>query len=183
MQYTEPITLTRDCDGTIIPYGQKVSLKAGQEVRITQALGGSYTLLIQGNLVRLEGKDADAIGKEPVTRQAAFKEQDDDVPVDEQRAWDVMKSCYDPEIPVNIVDLGLIYSCEFSPLEKGGTRVEVKMTLTAPGCGMGGPLAEEVKSKIMEIPGVKEVDVELVWDPPWNQSMISEAAKLQLGMM
>lgn len=183
MQHSEPITLSRDCDATIIPYGQKITLKAGQEVRITQALGGSYTLLIQGNLVRLEGKDADAIGKEPVTQEPVSEDQDEDVEVDEQRVWEVMKTCYDPEIPVNIVDLGLIYSCELSPLDKGGTRVEVKMTLTAPGCGMGGPLADEVKSKIMEVPGVKEVDVELVWDPPWNQSMISEAAKLQLGMM
>lgn len=183
MQYSEPITLSRDCEATIIPYGQKVTLKAGQEVRITQALGGSYTLLIQGNLVRLEGKDADAIGKEPVTQEPKSKDEDEDVEVDEQRVWDVMKSCYDPEIPVNIVDLGLIYSCEFKPLKEGGTVVEVKMTLTAPGCGMGGPLADEVKSKIMEVPGVKEVEVDLVWDPPWNQSMISEAAKLQLGMM
>ncbi|MFQ6615834.1 MAG: putative Fe-S cluster assembly protein SufT [Fidelibacterota bacterium] len=183
MQYSEPITLTRDCEATIIPYGTKVTLKSGEEVRITQALGGSYTLLIHGNLVRLEGKDADAIGEEPVAQEPATREQDENVEVDEQRVWNVMKSCYDPEIPVNIVDLGLIYSCEFIPLEKGGTRVEVKMTLTAPGCGMGGPLAEEVKSRIMEIPGVREVDVELVWDPPWNQSMISDAAKLQLGLL
>lgn len=183
MQYSQPISLTRDCEATLIPYGKKVALKAGEQVRITQALGGSYTLLVHGNLVLLEGKDSDAIGKEPVAQEPVTVDEDNDVEVDENRVWDVMKTCYDPEIPVNIVDLGLIYSCDFVPLDQGGTRVEVKMTLTAPGCGMGGPLAEEVQSKIMEVPGVKEVDVALVWDPPWNQSMISEAAKLQLGLL
>lgn len=185
MQYNQPIILTRNCEATLIPYGKRVALKAGEEVRITQALGGSYTLLVHGNLVLLEGKDADAIGKEPVSQEPVAGEEDEDVEVDEKRVWDVMKTCYDPEIPVNIVDLGLIYSCEFIPAvrDDGGTRVEVKMTLTAPGCGMGGPLSEEVKSKILEVPGVKEVDVELVWDPPWNQSMISEAAQLQLGIL
>lgn len=183
MQFSEPITLTRDCEATLIPYGKKVTLQAGEEVRITQALGGSYTLLVHGNLVRLEGKDADAIGEKPVAREAVHRDEDENVPVDEQSVWEAMKTCYDPEIPINIVDLGLIYSCDFIPLEKGGTRVEVKMTLTAPGCGMGGPLAEEVKLKIMGVPGVREVDVELVWDPPWNQSMISEAARLQLGLL
>lgn len=185
MQYNQPIILTRDCETTLIPYGKKVGLKAGEEVRITQALGGSYTLLVHGNLVRLEGKDADAIGKEPVSQEPVTADEDGDIEVDEKRVWDVMKTCYDPEIPVNIVDLGLIYSCDIIPIgqEKRGSRIEVKMTLTAPGCGMGGPLAEEVKSKIMEVPGVKEVEVDLVWDPPWNQGMISEAAKLQLGIL
>ncbi|MFQ6674072.1 MAG: putative Fe-S cluster assembly protein SufT [Fidelibacterota bacterium] len=179
---TEMITLTRACEATLIPYGKKVTLKAGEEVRITQALGDSFTLLIHGNLVRIEGKDADAIGKEPA-RPSPPRETDHEGPVDEQMVWDAIRTCYDPEIPLNIVDLGLIYSCDFISLEGSGTRVEVKMTLTAPGCGMGGPLAEEVRNKILGVPGVTDVDVDLVWDPPWNQSMISEAARLQLGIL
>ncbi|MFQ6676086.1 MAG: iron-sulfur cluster assembly protein, partial [Fidelibacterota bacterium] len=116
MQFSEPITLTRDCEATLIPYGKKVTLQAGEEVRITQALGGSYTLLVHGNLVRLEGKDADAIGEKPVAREAVHRDEDENVPVDEQSVWEAMKTCYDPEIPINIVDLGLIYSCDFIPL-------------------------------------------------------------------
>ena len=184
--YGEPgerIRLLRDCEATLIPYGSKVTLKAGEEVSITQALGGSYTLLIHNNLVRIEGKDADAIGKKLTSIPLTEEKKDTHKPVKEQSIWEVMKTCYDPEIPVNIVDLGLIYSCELFPQEEGGTRVEVKMTLTTPGCGMGGPLSEEAKTKILGIPGVTSVEVELVWDPPWNQDMMSDVAKLQLGMM
>lgn len=177
------ITLTRDCEATLIPYGTKVILTKGEQVRITQALGGSYSLLIRGSLVRIEGKDADAIGKEPSAEFQAERIEDYEGPVDERAVWNAMKTCYDPEIPVNIVDLGLIYSCELFPQDTGGTRIEVKMTLTAPGCGMGGPLSEEVKHKILAVPGVARVDVDLVWDPPWNQSMMSDAAKLEMGML
>lgn len=176
------LTLTRNCEATLIPYGTKVTLQAGEEVKITQALGGSYTLLIHGNLVRIEEKDIDAIGKTPPSHQTGIKKSSLK-PVDETSVWDVIKTCYDPEIPVNIVDLGLVYSCELFPLEEGGTRIEVKMTLTSPGCGMGEPLSQEVKAKILDIPGVSDVIVDLVWDPPWNQEMMSDAAKLQLGMM
>lgn len=186
MASAELITLTRDCNAILIPYGERVVLKEGEQATITQALGGNYTLLIRGSLVRVDGKDADAIGKEPgpKTDPAISPEKEKSgVEVDEQTVWEAMRTCYDPEIPINIVDLGLIYSCEFFPLEDGGTRVEVKMTLTAPGCGMGGPISEEVKDKILGVPGVTEADVDLVWDPPWNHEMMSEGAKLQLGML
>ncbi len=148
---------------------------------ITQSLGGSYTVLVNGNMVRIDGKDADAIGK-TVTPAGKDENVDHKGPVDRQKVWDRMKSCYDPEIPVNIVDLGLVYDCDIKPLEQGN-RVEVKMTLTAPGCGMGDTIRRDVESKIKEVPGVTEVDVQLVWEPQWNQSMMSEAAKLQLGLM
>ncbi|MEE9167252.1 MAG: putative Fe-S cluster assembly protein SufT [Candidatus Neomarinimicrobiota bacterium] len=177
------IVLKRDCEATLIPYGNKVTLKAGEEVRITQALGGNYTVVIRGNLVRIVGKDADALGMESAATERVEKTKQTGGPVDEQAVWEVMKTCYDPEIPVNIVDLGLIYSCEFSPSEEGSTEVQVRMTLTAPGCGMGGPLSEELRQKILDLPGVSEVEVELVWDPPWNRDMMSDAAKLQLGML
>lgn len=176
-------TLQRDCTATLIPYGTPVVVNKGEQVRITQALGGSYTVLIHGNLVRIEGKDADALGKEPPVADEPEKGEESQGPVDEEAVWNAMRNCYDPEIPVNIVDLGLIYSCKFFPEKKGGTRVEVKMTLTTPGCGMGGQIAEEVKSRILGVPGVSDVEVDLIWDPPWSREMMSDAAKLQLGMM
>ena len=181
MDQPELIELTRDCQATWIPSGTPVTLKKGEKVMISQSLGGSYTLVINGNMVRIEGKDADAIGKPIVARADAAA--DAKGPIDRQKIWDQMKSCYDPEIPVNIVDLGLVYDCDIKPLEAGGNRVEVKMTLTAPGCGMGETIRRDVESKIKDIPGVTEVDVQLVWEPQWNQSMMSEAAKLQLGLM
>lgn len=190
MASAELITFTRDCNAILIPYGEKVVLKEGEQATITQALGGNYTLLIRGSLVRVDGKDADALGKEPTgaetpetdTAISPEKEKSEDE-VDEQTVWEAMRTCYDPEIPVNIVDLGLVYSCEFFRREGVGTRVEVKMTLTAPGCGMGGPISEEVTDKILGVPGVAEAQVDLVWDPPWNHEMMSEGAKLQLGML
>lgn len=183
MEAEETVTLTRDCQVTLIPYGETVILKAGEEARITQALGGNYTLLIRGSLVRIEGKDADAIGKEPATQADISVEEDYSEPAEEDEVWGAMKTCYDPEIPVNIVDLGLIYSCEITPMEEGGSHVGVKMTLTAPGCGLGPVIADEVGMKIRALRGVRDVDVDLVWDPPWSQEMMSEAAKLHLGMM
>ena len=176
------IEISRDCQATWIPSGTPVTLKKGEKVMISQSLGGSYTVLINGNMVRIEGKDADAIGKS-VSAAPKVDAADAKGPVDRQKIWDQMKSCYDPEIPVNIVDLGLVYDCDIKPLEKGGNRVEVKMTLTAPGCGMGETIRRDVESKIKDVPGVAEVDVQLVWEPQWNQSMMSEAAKLQLGLM
>jgi len=176
------IELTRDCEAAWIPSGTPVTLKKGEKVMITQSLGGSYTMLINGNMVRIDGKDADAIGK-PVVAAPKAEAADHQGPVDRQKIWDRMKSCYDPEIPVNIVDLGLVYDCDIKPVESGGNRVEIKMTLTAPGCGMGDTIRRDVESKIKDVPGVTEVDVQLVWDPQWNQSMMSEAAKLQLGLM
>jgi len=178
----EKIVVERDCEATLIPFGNKITLKKGEEAHITQALGGSYTLMIRGNLVRIEGKDADAIGKIPQI-QPWLEETENDGRVDEKAVWDAMKTCYDPEIPVNVVDLGLIYSCKISDADNGGSNVSVKMTLTAPGCGMGDMIASEVKQKIEGIPGTNEARVELVWDPPWDRDMITESARLQLGML
>ena len=182
MDQPEMIELTRDCPATWIPSGTPVTLNKGERVAITQSLGGSYTVIVNGNMVRIEGKDADAIGKPVVVIQKADP-ADVKGPIDRQKIWDQMKSCFDPEIPVNIVDLGLVYDCDVKPLDAGGNRVEVKMTLTAPGCGMGETIRRDVESKIKDVPGVTEVDVQLVWEPQWNQSMMSEAAKLQLGLM
>ena len=175
----EQVILERDCEATLIPFGNKITLKKGEEGHITQALGGSYTVMIRGNLVRIEGSDADAIGK----IQPWLEETNTDGRVNEKAVWEAMKTCYDPEIPVNVVDLGLIYSCKISEEKNGGSNVEVKMTLTAPGCGMGDMIATEVKQKIEGVPGSNIVTVELVWDPPWDREMINEAARLQLGML
>ena len=178
----EQVIVERDCEATLIPFGNKITLKKGEEGHITQALGGSYTVMIRGNLVRIEGKDADAIGKIPEI-QPWLEETKTDGRVNEKAVWEAMKTCYDPEIPVNVVDLGLIYSCKLSDNDKTGSNVDVKMTLTAPGCGMGDMIANEVKQKIEGISGIAEVNVELVWDPPWDQNMINESARLQLGML
>lgn len=177
----EAFVLSRDTRAVIVPAGVEVKLKAGQSGFITQALGGSFTLYIDGNLFRLAGEDADAIGKQVLTPPTLPENAtEDDV---REAAWQQMRSCYDPEIPVNIVDLGLIYDCSVTPAEDGTRSVSIKMTLTAPGCGMGEVLVQDVREKIEMIPTVGKVDVELVFDPPWNQSMMSEVARLQTGMM
>jgi probable FeS assembly SUF system protein SufT len=178
----EAKTLARDVEVTAIPYGDRIPLKAGTTVYVTQALGGSYTLFTDmGYMVRLEGPDADAIGEQP---SAGPSEAD---LVGRSRAdlcWDQLKTCYDPEIPVNIVDLGLVYGCDVEPHpEGGGDRVNVRFTLTAPGCGMGDSLRLDIERKLHQVPGVREAQVEIVLDPPWDQSMMTEAARLQLGLM
>ena len=178
----EHVIVERVCEATLIPFGNKITLNKGEEGHITQALGGSYTVMIRGNLVRIEGADADAIGKIPEV-QPWLEETETDGRANEKAVWEAMKTCYDPEIPVNVVDLGLIYSCKLLDNGKSGSDVEVKMTLTAPGCGMGDMIANEVKQKIEGIPGTAEVKVELVWDPPWDRAMINESARLQLGML
>jgi probable FeS assembly SUF system protein SufT len=177
----EPVNFTRDVDAVIVPAGVNVKLRQGQQGYITQALGGSFTVYVEGNLFRIAGKDADALGKEPAeTPELPPNASDDDV---KQLAWQQMKGCYDPEIPINIVDLGLVYECEVVPADDGARVLSIKMTLTAPGCGMGDVLVADVKEKVEVIPTVKYADVELVFDPPWDQSMMSEAARLQTGMM
>ena len=184
MHTREIVTMQRDCAGILIPYGEKITLKKGEEVIITQALGGSYTVMVLGSLARIDGKDADALGKEVAGTESNESELASTEKPDEGLIWDQMRKCFDPEIPVNIVDLGLIYDLAIAPLEGGaGHRVDIKMTLTAPGCGMGGSIAEDVKQGVMTVPGVMEANVELVWEPTWNQSMMSDAAQLQLGMM
>jgi probable FeS assembly SUF system protein SufT len=175
-------TLTRDCEVIQIPSGTKTTLRAGTTVFITQSLGGSYTVATELGLARVTANDADALGIESAEKKSAEAAATAG-PVDEKAVWDQLKTCYDPEIPVNIVDLGLIYDCKVTPRESQGAKVEVKMTLTAPGCGMGPTLAAEAQHKIESIPGVDEAEVELVWDPPWNQAMISEVGRMQLGMI
>src|SRR5690349_16487035 len=178
----DSITLARDVDAAMIPVGTKVTLQKGEQATITQSLGGSYTVVVNGNMFRIEGKDSDALGIEatsrPVTTGGPITQESL-----EKEIWNQLRSCYDPEIPVNVVDLGLIYDCHLSSLNPGSFRADVKMTLTAPGCGMGPMLAQDVQNKLLGLEGVDDVSVELVWDPPWNQSMISEAAKLQLGLL
>ncbi len=177
----EARTVSRDIEVAAIPYGEKLELKAGQTVFITQSLGGTHTVMTDmGYMVRVEGKDADAIGEAPVTPLSVEDVGGRSV---EQMAWEQLKTCFDPEIPVNMVDLGLVYGCETAKTEDGGDKISVRFTLTAPGCGMGDYLREDIRGKLLQIPGVKEVDAQVVFDPPWNQAMMSDAARLQLGLM
>ena len=177
----EPIVVQRDVQAVIIPAGIEVKLRTGAVGYITQALGGSFTIYVEGNLFRIAGEDADAIGKEPPTRpELPPGATDEDV---KKLVWEQMKTCYDPEIPINVVDLGLIYECEVTRNDDGSRNVLVRMTLTAPGCGMGDFLAQDVKEKIEVIPTIREAHVEIVFEPPWNQSMMSDAARLETGLM
>jgi probable FeS assembly SUF system protein SufT len=177
------IELKREVVATTIPYGQKTTLPKGSHVEITQELGGSYTVLTDYGLLRIEGKDADALGRESTAKAVATAEIPTDAKAVATQVWDQMKTCYDPEIPVNIVELGLVYENKVEPLPEGGFKVDVKFTLTAPGCGMGPILQSEVRSKVLEIPGVKSANIEVVFEPQWTQAMMSDAARLQLGMM
>ena len=181
MYGNDSVRLTRDVEANLVPSGDTITLKKGELVRITQALGGSYTVLIQGNMAQVASSNADALGKEAEESQedSCSAEQ----PFHEQLVWDQLKTCYDPEIPVNIVDLGLIYDCRVWELENENYRINIKMTLTAPGCGMGSVIAEDVKRKVEAIHSVEGADVELVWEPQWNMDMVSESAKLQMGML
>ena len=184
MKTNELIILSRDCEAAQIPSGQKVMLPAGSRVTVTQSLGGSYTVTTdQGYLVRIANKDADAIGKEAEASQAERLTVAAGPANLENLIWDQLKTCFDPEIPINIVDLGLVYHCQVTPLPEGGNKVDVKFTLTAQGCGMGQVLKGDMESKILSLSGVKDVGVEVVFDPPWNPNMMSEAAKIQLGFM
>ena len=173
------LVLARDCEATQIPSGAKVTLPGGTRVTITQSLGGQFTVTTdQGGLFRIAGEDADAVG-ERATAAAPMTPG----PFEEEQVWEQLRTVFDPEIPVNLVDLGLIYRCEPVPLPEGGHRVEIDMSMTAPGCGMGDVLKEDVRRKVQSVPGVREVQVEVVWDPPWDASRMSDAAKLQLGWM
>ena len=177
---SEPVNVQRDVDAVMIPSGDEVMLPAGTIGYITQALGGSFTVFVEGNLFRIDGDDADALGKEPLPRP---KVPDDATDEDyEEVVWRQLRTCYDPEIPVNIVDLGLVYECRIHKQDDDQRHVEVRMTLTAPGCGMGDILVEDVRSKLMALPTVKAADVELVFDPPWSPEMMSEEARLEVGM-
>ncbi len=179
-------TLTRDVEASVVPIGTKVTLQKGEQAHITQSLGGTYTVIVNGNMFRIESKDADALGLE-VTAAPASTAATPGGPLTqdefEKKVWESLKTCYDPEIPVNIVDLGLIYDCHLTPIGENNYKADVKMTLTAPGCGMGPVLAQDVQNKLISLEPIDEANVELVWDPPWNQGMMTEAAKLQLGLM
>ncbi len=180
----EEVVINRNAEAVMIPSGERVLVPQGARATITQSLGGSYTLITDhGLMVRISGKEVEAIGKTPVeTPQVAEGEQLTPEKL-EQLVWDQLKTCFDPEIPVNIVDLGLVYLCELHPTEDGRSDLKIKMTLTAPGCGMGPVLGSDVKQKVESIPGIRNADVEVVFDPVWDRSMMSDAAKLQLGMM
>jgi probable FeS assembly SUF system protein SufT len=177
------ITLTRDCKVILIPSGEESSLPEGSPVIITQSLGGTYTVATQTGLARIAEADADALGievkKEEVKSASSVPEGD----VKEDDVWAQLKNVYDPEIPVNIVDLGLVYDLAIARSETGGTTVHVKMTLTAPGCGMGPTIAADARSRILTLPGIESAEVELVWSPPWNQGMITEAGRMKLGLV
>ncbi|MFK7886137.1 MAG: putative Fe-S cluster assembly protein SufT [Gammaproteobacteria bacterium] len=178
---SEPFTLHRLCNAVLIPSGDAVTLPEGSIGYITQALGGSFTVYIEGSLFRIAGIDADALGKEPVPPPTlADNASDADV---EDVIWAQMRTCFDPEIPINVVDLGLIYRCDVETNDAGERNVSIDMTLTAPGCGMGDILVEDVRSKVTMIPTVGYVAVDLVFDPPWDRSMMSQDAQLQTGMM
>ena len=185
MQENTEFTLSRDCEVIQIPSGNKITIPAGTPGVITQTLGGSYTIATYQGLARVSEKDLDALGLEkPQQTDGAVKPSgSSNGTVDEKAVWDQLRQCFDPEIPVNIVDLGLVYDCRLAQKPEGGTKVEVKMTLTAPGCGMGPAIAHDAQSKILSIDGVDEAQVDLVWDPPWNQNMISEAGRMKLGMV
>ena len=181
---SEQKILTRDVDASVVPIGTKVTLQKGETAHITQSLGGSFTVIVNGNMFRIAEQDADALGLEakaapaPVAASGPLTQEEL-----EKKVWEALKTCYDPEIPVNIVDLGLIYDCHLTPIGTDNFKADVKMTLTAPGCGMGPVLAQDVQNKLVSIEPIDEANVELVWDPPWNQGMMTEAAKLQLGLL
>ena len=181
---SELVVLSRDCEVTEIPSGRKQTLPKGIQVRITQSLGGSFTVVTDdGYMAQVSGNDADAIGKKVESGFKPVTTLDPNRPI-EELVMDQLRTCYDPEIPVNIVDLGLIYECKITPLESSDqNRVDIKLTLTAPGCGMGDVLKKDAESKILHLPGVKQANVELVWEPQWDQSKMSDAAKLKLGLL
>ena len=174
--------IKREVQAVIIPYGENVTLMPGTEALVTQDKGNSYTLNVNGNLLRIDGQDADAIGRTPA-KNTLPKEDLTIEQVDQDLIYRYLKSCYDPEIPVNIVDLGLIYQVSTERLKKGGLYVGIQMTLTAAGCGMGPVIVADVEQVILALPHVKQVDVVLVFDPPWNADMMSEEARLELGLL
>jgi probable FeS assembly SUF system protein SufT len=179
---TVTVTLIRDVEAYVVPVGTKVTLQKGETAYISQSLGGSHTVVVNGNMFRIDSQNADALGMEVVAKPKATG-----APVTteslEKEIWNQLKTCYDPEIPVNIVDLGLVYSMDVEKKEDSSFKVNVAMTLTAPGCGMGPAIAEDAKGKILLVPGVGDADVRITWDPPWNQSMISEEGKMKLGLV
>ena len=190
LRQSDVVVFDRDCEGTQIPYGNRVTVPKGTEAYVGQTLGGNVTLQVPSmGLVQVMNRDVDALLKDgvPVTpstssSQTATSEGPVDEKTVEREVWEMLKTCYDPEIPVNIVDLGLVYDVKLTPMPSSGSRADVKMTLTAMGCGMGPAIAAQARDKLLTVPGVKEANVDIVWDPPWNQSMITEAGKKRLGI-
>jgi probable FeS assembly SUF system protein SufT len=178
---SEPFKLDRDVEAIAVPTGETIELPAGVVGYITQALGGSFTIFVDGSMFMILGHNADALGREPLPPPVLPENATrDDV---EQAVWDQLRTVYDPEIPVSIVELGLVYECEVRPADGGGYDVDIDMTLTAPGCGMGDVLVSDAATKIKLIPEVNKVHCDIVFDPPWDQSMMSEEAKLETGML
>ena len=177
--------LSRDCEAVLIPGGESITLKEGTRVHITQTLGGSYTVMADVGLARISGGNADALGEQAPADEtpAGVTDGDPNVPVNETMVLERLRNCYDPEIPVNIVDLGLVYGCDITKNDGGRHHIEVQMTLTAPGCGMGPAIAADARDKLLALPSVESAEVNLVWDPPWNQEMISEEGKMKLGLI
>lgn len=176
--------LTRDVEATLIPHGEPFTLEEGKTVVITHRLGGNFTVMAGGNMFRIAAVDADSLGESsegPSGKSAETKPVDS--PPEEEAIREQLKQVFDPEIPVNIVDLGLVYNTEITPSGEGVYKVHVDMTLTAPGCGMGPMIADDAKQRILELPGIEDAHVEIVWDPPWNQEMISEEGKMILGLI
>ncbi|MFK5921182.1 MAG: putative Fe-S cluster assembly protein SufT [Verrucomicrobiota bacterium] len=186
MNTNKEIELTRDVDAVQIPSGESIHLPVGTKVMITQSLGGTYTVATQAGLARIAASNADALGLETSDEAAATKNAPEQLAADgdlEGAVWEQLKAVYDPEIPVNIVDLGLVYDCQIKENEAGDKEVTVKMTLTAPGCGMGPTIAADARNKIISLEDIEDAVVDLVWDPAWNQDMISEEGKMKLGMI
>ncbi len=183
MDSNQEILLSRDTPAVRIPSGDKITLLEGSRVYITQSLGGTYTVASEQGLARIADTDADALGIDLAQKIATEEAPKYEGEVETEKVWDQLKNVYDPEIPVNIVDLGLVYDCQILKTDEAKTKVEIKMTLTAPGCGMGPTIAEDARSRVVTVPGVDEAEVILVWDPPWNQHMISEVGKMKLGMI
>lgn len=184
MSFTrEEVVVNRDLPAVTVPYGSPVTIEKGCVAVITQQLGGSYTVMVEGNLYRVEGEDADALGFEPEVVEHNLPEGPITAQYVSDEAWNRLSTCYDPEIPVDIVNLGLVYRCDVKETEPEKFTIEMDMTLTAPGCGMGPLIADEARSKLLGIPGVQDVHVDLVWDPPWSREMISEPARLQMGLL
>ena len=185
---SDTVIFARDCEATQIPYGNKVTIPANTEAHVGQTLGGNVTLQVPSlGLVQVMNKDVGAMTKDgvafvPSGLEAAIAAAEHQGPADEKAIWETLKTCYDPEIPVNIVDLGLVYDVQRVELPSKRNRVEVKMTLTAMGCGMGPAIAAQAKERLLTVPGVEDADVQIVWDPPWNQSMITDAGKKRLGI-
>jgi probable FeS assembly SUF system protein SufT len=187
LRQSDVVVFDRDCEGTQIPFGNKITVPKGTQAYVGQTLGGNVTLQVPAfGLVQVMNKDVGALLKDgvPLASHAGAGETtpQHEGPADDKEVWEMLKTCYDPEIPVNIVDLGLVYDVKISPLPSGRSRVDVKMTLTAMGCGMGPAIAAQARERLLTVPGVEEADVQIVWDPPWNQSMITEAGKKRLGI-